>query len=71
MPSVQTVLDAIRPLAEFYRVNNRKVERIAVDPLMWRRVEAMADDPKEPRIIRHMDGYPMYGAYELYRIEKP
>ena len=69
-PSAQSVIDAIRPLAEFYRVNNRKVDRIAVDAAMWRRVEAMADDPKDGRIVRHMDGYPMYGVYELYRLEK-
>ena len=71
MPSAQTVIDALRPLAEFYRVNNRKVQRIAVDPVMWRRVELMADDRKDGRIMRHMDGYPMYGSYELYKIEKP
>jgi len=38
---------------------------------MWARVEKMADDPKEHRIVRHMDGYPMYGVYELYKLERP
>jgi hypothetical protein len=70
MPSANSVIAALLPLAEFYRVNQRKVDRIAVDAASWRRVEKMADDPKESRIYRHMDGYPMYGSYELYRAEK-
>jgi hypothetical protein len=70
MPSANSVIEALRPLAEFYRVNRKKIDRIAVDGAQWRRIQLMADDPKEARIYRHMDGYPMYGAYELYRADK-
>lgn len=70
IPSANNVIDMLRPLAEFYRVNQKSVDRIAVDAATWKRVEKMADDPKESRIHRHMDGYPMYGVYELYLLQK-
>lgn len=70
IPSAASVIDSIRPLAEFYRVNNRNVDKIAVDKRMWSRVEKMADDKNDGRIIRHMDGYPMYGKYQLVRLDQ-
>lgn len=68
MASANSVIEAIRPLAEFYRVNDRKVDSIAVAKSMWSRVEKMADDKLDGRIIRHMDGYPVYGKFRLYKL---